>query len=290
MIFGGCADRLILFPTVIDARPLGPRRLMLPHEDGTLEIWTVKSQDPTGRGLPPPVQPDVLPPELRPATGPSAASQPATAAEPEVFVLTFNGNADRADRMVVAEAHLWSSHLVEVWAMNYPGYGLSTGPARLDKIGHAALATFDALKERAGDRPIIVSGMSLGSAAALYVAAQRDVQGVVLWNPPPLRQLILGRFGWWNLWLLAGPVALGVPPELDSLANARHAGAPALFVLSTHDEVVPYKYQQRVYDAYAGPKDLLTLGGGHNDALTTEAEREMRGKLNQLYRQAMDQQ
>ena len=50
-----------------------------------------------------------------------------------------------------------------------------------------------------------------------HVAANRPVAAIVLQNPPPLRQLILGHYGWWNLWLIATPVALGVPSELDSL-------------------------------------------------------------------------
>jgi hypothetical protein len=40
------------------------------------------------------------------------------------------------------------------------------------------------------------------------VAANRPCAGLVLTNPPPLRNMILQRFGWWNLWLLATPVAL----------------------------------------------------------------------------------
>src|SRR5205814_930955 len=82
----------------------------------------------------------------------------------------------------------------------------------------AGLAAFDALKAKADDKPIYVFGASIGSAVALHVAANRDVRGLVLHNPPPLRQIILRNYGWWNLWLLAGPVALQIPRDLDSIA------------------------------------------------------------------------
>src|SRR5207302_1484160 len=83
---------------------------------------------------------------------------------------------------------------------------------------HGALAAFDALKSKAGHPRIYVFGASIGSAVAMNVAANRGVRGLILHNPPPLRQIILRNYGWWNLWLLAGPVALQIPRELDSVA------------------------------------------------------------------------
>jgi len=251
--FGGCADRLILFPQTGDAKPLGVRPHELPFEDGRLQVWIADA--PRGQ-------------------------------EPQAFVLSFNGNADRAERAIVHEALLWNAHPVEVWAVNYPGYGGSTGPAKLARLGPAGLVAYDALKQHAGDRPIFVAGNSLGTAVALHVATQRDVAGAVLVNPPPLRQLILGRWGWWNLWLIAGPIAMAVPSDLNSVANARQATAPAVFTLSTLDSVVPYKWQKMVHQAYAGPTQTFTQDANHNDPLTTEGERTLRQHIAWLYTQA----
>ena len=47
--------------------------------------------------------------------------------------------------------------------------------------------------------------------------------------------------------------------SLDSIANARRAHAPAVFVLSGKDEVVPPAYARRVFDAYAGHKYEVRL-------------------------------
>src|SRR5262249_60705172 len=115
----------------------------------------------------------------------------------------------------------------------YPGFGGSTGPARLKRMGDAGVAAFDAIKTRGDAKPIYVFGASIGSAVALHVAANRDVRGLVLHNPPPLRQIILRNYGWWNLWLLAGPIPLQIPVDLEMPANAKHIQAPALFPLAT---------------------------------------------------------
>jgi pimeloyl-ACP methyl ester carboxylesterase len=152
--------------------------------------------------------------------------------------------------------------------MNYPGFGGSTGPAKLKRIGPAAMNAFDALQHEANDKPIVIFAASLGTTAALHVAADREVAGLVLHNPPAIRQMVLQRFGWWNLWLLAGPLALQVPKELDSVANARSIHKPAIFLLAENDEVVPPRYQHMVVDAYAGEKRIINLrGANHNSPI-----------------------
>ena len=239
LTFVGCTDRLILFPTTEPIRLPGIERVGITGSSGReVEVWTARSAGAVRAG------------------------------EPPAFVLTFPGNADRAERLAYYVAGEWGDRPVEVWAVNYPGYGGSAGAARLKDIGPAALAAYDALAARAGGRPIFVDAQSIGTTAALHVAASRPVAGCVLKNPPALRQLILGEFGWWNLWLLAAPVACTIPSDLDSLANARRVTAPAVIVSAERDEVVPRKYHQRVADAYAGQKRVISLTGAyHNDPI-----------------------
>ena len=231
-------DRLVLFPTTHRIDAGAAVRKPIPFGDGELEIWTAQSRLAKQRG------------------------------QAEIYVLRFYGNADRADRWVADEAEMWNNRAVEVWGMNYPGFGGSTGPARLTRLGPAALTAFDALKQIAGERPVIVFGTSLGTTTALHIAAQRKPAGQILHNPVALRQIILRQFGWWNLWLFAGPMAQKIPAELDSIANAKATRAPAIFLLAEKDEVIAPRFQRLVVEAYAGEKRLITLtGAGHNDPL-----------------------
>ena len=236
--FGHLPDHLILFPTTAPVDTAGAVRKMLPFQNGQLEVWTAKSR---------------------------LAQQEDGA---DIYVLCFYGNADRADRWAAAEAEMWNDRAVEIWGMNYPGFGGSTGPARLSRIGPAALAAFDELKRQAGGRPIVLFGASIGATAALHVAAHRSETRLILHNPPPVRQIILRQFGWWNLWLLAGPVALQIPRDLDSLSNAKATHAPAIFLLAEKDEVVAPRFHRLVVDAYAGEKRVISLRGAyHNDPI-----------------------
>jgi pimeloyl-ACP methyl ester carboxylesterase len=121
------------------------------------------------------------------------------------------------------------------------------------------------LKTKSG-KPIYVFGASIGSTVALHVAAARDIRGLILHNPPPLRQIILRNYGWWNLWLLAGPVALQIPADLDSVANGKRVHAPAIFLLAGNDEVVPPKFQRLVVDSFAGEKRVIPLPGAYHNS------------------------
>jgi pimeloyl-ACP methyl ester carboxylesterase len=246
-------DQLVLFPTTNRINAVPAVRKPIPFEGGELEIWTAASKLAQQRG------------------------------EPRIYILRFYGNADRADRWVAAEADMWNNRAIEVWGMNYPGFGGSTGPARLKRLGPAALAAFDALKRTAGDRPIFVFGASLGTTTALHVAAHRHVAGLILHNPPALRQIILRQFGWWNLWLLAGPLAQKLPADLDSVANAKAVHAPAIFLLAEKDEVVAPRFQRLVVDAYAGEKRVIPLiGAGHNSPIEGAGLRQFHDTLDWL--------
>jgi pimeloyl-ACP methyl ester carboxylesterase len=239
IFLGRLPDHLILFPDTTPIDTAGAIRKAIPFQNGDLEIWTAKSQG-LGRDE-----------------------------RPDVYVLRFYGNADRAEHWASAEAGAWNGRAVEVWGVNYPGFGGSTGPARLNLIGPAALCAFDALQKSAAGRPIVVCGTSLGTTAALNVAAHRRVAGLILQDPPAIRPMILREFGLWNLWLLAAPLSLQIPLDLDSVANARLTRTPAIFLLSEKDHVVPPRFQKLVVDAYAGEKRTITLKGAQHASSVT---------------------
>jgi pimeloyl-ACP methyl ester carboxylesterase len=282
MFFGHLPDHLILFPTRAPIDGGGAVRKTIPFENGELEIWTARSRRARQQG------------------------------RVDVFILRFYGNADRADRWPAIEAEMWNDRAVEIWGMNYPGFGGSSGPARLTQIGPAALAAFDELQRQATSKiaavesaipsgsssnpalrtahttaPIVLFGTSIGATAALHVTAQRPIAGLILHNPVPLRQIILRQFGWWNLWLLAGPVALQMPRDLDSIANASASRAPAIFLLAERDEIVAPRFHQLVVRAHAGEKRVIELRGArHNDPIEGTALAELNDALGWLLAKA----
>ena len=239
LVAAGCADRLILPPEVKAREGSDVERRMVRYRHGELEVYV---------------------------TGSSRAKS----AEPRAAVLQCSGgNAADVARMLAAR---WGHRAVEIWAFNYPGYGRSTGPRTLVALADASIDAFDALRREAGDRPIIAEGFSLSTAPALHVAANRDVAGVIVQNPPPIRELAIGHFSWWNLGLVSIPVSRQVPASLDSIANARRAKARAIFLTAELDRSVPLRFQRQIVDAYAGPKRVILQHGADHVAPLSEAD------------------
>ncbi len=251
-------DRVVLFPSRYAINPPLMSREVVAAPSGNLDVCVMRTP------------------------------QAILANQPDAYVLAFNGNGSRAENELIRLMPMWDEHAVEIWAMNYPGYGQSAGAAKLRNIPPAALAAYDALARRASGKPIFVSGHSIGTTAALYVAAHRPVVGLVLHNPPPLRQLINGRFGWFDFWIASSRVAAAVPDELDSLANASPCKEPAVFILAGHDTFVLPKYQQMVVGAYAGPKESVRIASyEHNTPVTAPEVTAVRVKIDWLWKQAM---
>ena len=201
----------------------------------------------------------------------------------ELFVLKFPGTGGRAERATEHPADVWSDVRVHLSAFNPPGYGGSSGRPSLKTMGDAAAAALDEVQRMADGRPVVLTGNSLGGVSALHLAATRNIAGLVLRNPPPLRDVIVSRFGWWTFWLGAGLIARQVPKHLCAVSNAGCSRVPAVFVSSGRDRVVPPRYQRQIIEAYAGEKRVVRLADAdHACPLSEEEEAEYARHLHWL--------
>lgn len=234
------ANRAILYPTQGPVDPEGKLRRRISSPAGEVEVFIGKQGESASRTL---------------------------------FVLKLIGAGGRAERATLHPLDFWGDS-GEVWTLNPPGFGDSAGQATLSGLLPSALAVYDAIAQEAAGKPILITGNSLGCATALAIAARRQPAGLLLRNPPPLREVIWTRFGLRTLGLATLAIC-GVPKELNSLENANNARAPALFVSSQRDRVVPPNLQDRIFSAYRGPRHLVRLlTADHHETAQTKAETE----------------
>jgi hypothetical protein len=171
-------------------------------------------------------------------------------------VIYFGGNAEDVSQSLPTLADAFPDRAL--YAMNYRGYGGSTGkPSEVALIADA-LALFD--RVRADHPNIILVGRSLGSGVAIHIASERAVERLILITPyDSLLSIAARQFGFFPLsWLM-----------LDKFESWRYATlvtSPTQLIAAQNDEVIPTSSTAALYQHF--PQSLATLntipGVGHN--------------------------
>jgi hypothetical protein len=178
-------------------------------------------------------------------------------------VLHTHGNAEDIgllDDFLAAYARLG----VTVMAVEYPGYGLSTGEPSEPGAYAGADAALAHLAER-GYPPgrVILHGRSLGGAVAVDLAARHAVAGVILESTFTSAFQVMLPFA-------------GLPGDrFTSLEKLPRVRCPALLIHGTRDEVVPFAHGRRLFAALPPERTRAwwVEGAGHNDLLWVAGER-----------------
>lgn len=256
-MFARLADRFVLMPSRNEIRAAHKTRRIVRVDGRQVEVWIERTD---GRA-PPTIIPSVNGQPL-PQGGNGHAASTTKLPEPQIFILKFNGAGGRAERTSIHPLDFWSDLPGEIWSPNPPGYGASEGKPSLKWLAPTGRAVLEELLQVAGSRPIVLTGNSLGTTVALHLAAQHarvpNLAGLILRNPPPLAQLIAGKFGWRTLGLSLG-VARQIPRDLDSAANAALAKVPCVLLCAGRDRIVPPRFQQLIVRNYGGPKQVVTI-------------------------------
>jgi pimeloyl-ACP methyl ester carboxylesterase len=173
-------------------------------------------------------------------------------------VLYFGGNAEDV-LYTASQARAFGAR--KLLAMNYRGYGRSTGRPGQKALYSDALAIYDYVTGTGvGREDIVVAGRSLGSGIASMLAANRPVAAAILITPFDSLSAVAQRH---YRYFPVGPLLRHPFPSSD---RARQATAPALFLAAGQDTIVPPDHARRLYDVWGGKKEFhLLSAAGHND-------------------------
>jgi uncharacterized protein len=171
-------------------------------------------------------------------------------------VIYFGGNAEDVPRSLPTLADAFPER--SLYALNYRGYGGSTGKPSETALIADALVLFDRVHV---DHPhIIVIGRSLGSGVAIHIASERPVERLVLVTPyASILNIAASQFPYLPIrWLL-----------LDKFESWRYASkvtAPTQLIAAQNDEVIPRASTESLYRIFAHSLAALTVirGVGHN--------------------------
>ncbi len=200
-----------------------------------------------------------------PASGATTLAMPVAEGQVLVTVLArsgpnallyFGGNAEDVSYNLPGLSAAFAAHAI--YLMHYRGYGGSSGKPSEAALVADAVALFD--RAHAEHARIVVVGRSLGSGVAVQLASQRPVARLVLVTPyDSLQDLAAQQFPYFPVrWLLRD--------KFESWRYAQQLSVPTLVIAAEHDEVIPRRSTEALYQRFGAGVAAFKLlpGTGHN--------------------------
>ena len=182
---------------------------------------------------------------------------PAPADKP--VILYFQGNGGGLDLRAHRFAKLAASGL-GLLALNYRGYGGSTGRPSEDGLHRDAAAAYEFASSRYGAGRVVLWGESLGTGVAVALAASRPVARVLLESPFTSTADVAASIYWFV------PVRLLMHDQFRSDQRIANVRAPVLVLHGVRDSVVPIDFGKRLYERIRSPKQFISRAAAeHND-------------------------
>lgn len=174
------------------------------------------------------------------------------------IVLYFHGNRENINRYA-KYAEFFTRNQYEVWMLDYPGYGKSTG-RRSEKILYEdALLFYKMAISRVPAEQIVLYGKSLGTGIAAQLASVRDCKRLILETPYYSMDALARHY--FFLYPVT-PLSKYAIPTWQFLENNR---APVSIFHGTRDGVIPYKQAKKLALHKPGAELVTFEKGKHNN-------------------------
>jgi hypothetical protein len=184
-----------------------------------------------------------------------AQTQPAFAT-----VLYCHGNGGNLTDVAWVAENL-SKHDLNVLIFDYRGYGRSEGKLT-DEWGLYAdtEAAYEYLRRERGVKPekLVLYGQSLGSTVAIDIASRQSCGALIvesgLSSASDMGAVAIPWLPRWLHWLGKN--------RFESTRKIAEVKCPVLVTHGTDDDVIPVDQGRKLYEAAAGPKELMIVTGG----------------------------
>lgn len=180
-------------------------------------------------------------------------------------VLITHGNGGCAVHRAAFANAIQSALPLDVFILEYPGYGDRTGSPSETALFEAAEDAFRCLPTNA---PVYLFGESLGSGVAARLAGTHPsaVAGLVL--SAPFNSLV--DVAQYHIRIL--PARWILRDRFESEKHLRDYRGPVAIQVGGNDNIVPEKFGRRLFDGYAGPKRLWEIPDGDHEAIYSQGD------------------
>ena len=174
-------------------------------------------------------------------------------------VLYFHGNRDNINRYSKYASN-FTKNGYEVWMIDYPGYGKTTGKFTEENVYMQAKEMYKLANSRFGKDSIIVYGKSLGSGIAAYLASKKICKRLILETPyysiPDLFSHYAPVF----------PVNAMTHFKFPTGEYLKEVNIPVTIFHGNDDGVIPYSCAAKLKKVLKQGDEFITIDkGAHND-------------------------
>jgi fermentation-respiration switch protein FrsA (DUF1100 family) len=151
---------------------------------------------------------------------------------------------------------------------DYRGYGKSRGKPSENGTYLDAQAAWKWLTKTKDIAPenIIIFGRSLGGSIASYLAVEVKPKGLII-ESSFTSYIDIGKKFYPYM-----PVRLFAAFSYNTIDYIRQVDCPVMIIHSRNDEVIPFEFGLRLYDAANEPKEFVEIFGTHNDGFLHSGE------------------
>ena len=174
-------------------------------------------------------------------------------------LLFFHGNAGNISHRGESIA-IFHRLGLNVFIIDYRGYGKSEGKPSESGLYDDALAAWQYLTETKGFQKdnIVIFGRSLGGVVATYLAAEQKPGALILESTfSSAKDMASEIFP--LIWFLV-PMRF----EFNCVERIQQVSSPLLVLHSRDDEIIPYRFGEKVFQAANEPKLFVNMRGDHN--------------------------
>lgn len=174
------------------------------------------------------------------------------------IVLYFHGNRGNINRYA-KNAPLFTHKGYEVWMIDYPGYGKSTGKRSESTLYADALIMYKMALSQVPVEQIIIYGKSLGTGIAAQLASVRDCKRLILESPYYSMGKLASHF------FFIYPAAAFIKYDLPTYKYLEYTRTPITIFHGTNDDLIPYRQSKKLAGVKPGIEFITIEKGKHNN-------------------------
>ena len=182
-----------------------------------------------------------------------------TTAAPKGVVLYFHGNRTNISRFAPFAPN-FTGNGYEVWMIDYPGYGKSTGPLTEQRLYQFAAQLYTLAAGRFTKDSIVIYGKSLGSGIASWLASRKKCRQLILETPYFSLTSICQHY------FPVYPVTQMIHYKIPQYEYLQQVIVPVTILHGTSDWVIPYSNAAGLKPFLKPADKFVTIdGAGHNN-------------------------